>query len=309
MCAHVGAGAEGLVGELFDGYLSGPNKKRMAQILGQYQTDEGMGLLLDRLGRKYVGPAVLEAMALDPGLAYRHLARRAAQSEAVAELLRDHLRAHPDLSQAAGDHRPEGGSGDGGPDAADGGPVGGDRQRPGEAWTDELPAVPIDPPWTRPRPRRRTTVPAVASPTTPTRLTWYPGEREQWLAADTYRPWLGDCTWARGERVLRALADRGHRDTIVAAAQHLGTAAGAAVTTILDADALLDLPPRVPELPSWANPALLPPVLLNGTGRALSERATGHLCTMLAISRPGDPYPGIDLIRAAVDARSVAVFA
>ena len=436
MCAHVGAGAEGLVAELFDGHLSGPNKKRMAQILGQYRTDEGMGLLLDRLGRKYIGPAVLEVMTAAPELAYRHLARRATESEAAAELLRDHLRAHPELAGTAGDQQPEGGKGDGGPAAGDGGPIGGDRPGAGEASTDELPAVLIDPPWARPRPRRRT-VPAIASPTTPTRLTWYPGEQEQWLAADTYRPWLGGRTWAEmvsraglgqmmdinilahapeelvrpiladlpaptrvwhadrplqtllgrygadavpyvvrvvaarpartahvllpiegteitghmmrwllsrsmaataqqwfarhidtaatdviaaaltgsnterlfGERVLRALADRGHRDFIVAAAQHLGTAVGAAVTAVLDTDPLLDLPVRVPELPSWANPALVPPVLLSGTGRALRDGATENLCTMLALSRPGDPYPGIDLIRGTVDARSLAAFA
>nr|GLK33459.1 hypothetical protein GCM10017611_03010 [Rhodococcus wratislaviensis] len=149
MGAHVGAGTEGLVAELFDGHLSGPNKKRMAQILGQYQTDEGMGLLLDRLGRKYIGPAVLEVMTAEPELAYRHLARRATESEAAAELLRDHLRAHPDLAGTAGDHQPEGGTGDGGSAAGDGGPIGGGRPGAGEASTDEVPAVLIDPPWAR----------------------------------------------------------------------------------------------------------------------------------------------------------------
>ncbi|WP_249353629.1 hypothetical protein [Rhodococcus sp. USK13] len=192
MCAHVGPGAEGLVGELFDGHLSGPNKKRMAQILGQYQTDDGIRLLLNRLGSKYVEPAVREAMTAAPELAYRHLARRAAESEAVAELLRDHLRAHPELSP--GDD--ETGTDDGPGHSGGGGPAGEERQRVPEVSVDELPMVLVDPPWKRPRPRRRTTVPGASSPATPTRLAWCPGEREQWLAADTYRPWLGDRTWA-----------------------------------------------------------------------------------------------------------------
>ncbi len=113
---------------------------------------------------------------------------------------------------------------------------------------------------------------------------------------------------SHGERVLRALAERGHRDTVLTATRRLGPAVQAAVTAVLDADPLLELPSRVPELPSWANPALLPPVLLTGTGHALPADAARNVCIMLALSRPGDRYPGVDLIRGVVDARSLAVF-
>jgi hypothetical protein len=43
--------------------------------------------------------------------------------------------------------------------------------------------------------------------------------------------------------------------------------------------------------------------------RALPAAATGHVLTMLAMSRPGDPYPGIEVVRGLCDRESLARFA
>ena len=74
------------------------------------------------------------------------------------------------------------------------------------------------------------------------------------------------------------------------------------------ADPLEALPARMPKIPVWADPAGLPQVLLRDRERALPVDATRHLVTMLAVSKPGAWYAGLDVVREACDPGSLAEF-
>ncbi|MFD6634996.1 DUF4132 domain-containing protein [Micromonospora chalcea] len=110
------------------------------------------------------------------------------------------------------------------------------------------------------------------------------------------------------ERALRLVAAE-HRDLVLDVAGEHGEEALAAATVMLDADPLAQLPARMPSLPAWLDPAVLPQVLLRDRSAALPADAVRHLCTMLAISSPGEPYPGVEIVRAACDTDSLAEFA
>ncbi|MEU7869926.1 DUF4132 domain-containing protein [Dactylosporangium sp. NPDC049140] len=107
-------------------------------------------------------------------------------------------------------------------------------------------------------------------------------------------------------RALTALAAAGHRDEILAAAAGYGPPATAAVTALVDADPLLELPARIPVPPEWTDAAALPPVRLRDGAGTLPPAAVGHLLTMLMISKPGSPYAGIAVVRAACDEGDLA---
>ncbi|WP_327004173.1 DUF4132 domain-containing protein [Dactylosporangium sp. NBC_01737] len=110
-------------------------------------------------------------------------------------------------------------------------------------------------------------------------------------------------------QALLALASAGHRDTVVDTAAGYGPEAAAAIRDLLDTDPLDVLPPRIPFLPSWADPSTLPPVRLRDGSHVLPADAAGHLITMLMLSRPGEPYAGIAAVRDACDASDLARFA
>ncbi|MFG2054642.1 DUF4132 domain-containing protein [Micromonospora sp. NPDC048930] len=110
------------------------------------------------------------------------------------------------------------------------------------------------------------------------------------------------------ERALRLVAVE-HRDTVLDAAGEYGEEALAAATAMLDADPLEQLPARMPTLPQWLDPVLLPPVLLRDRSAALPVDALRHLCTMLAVSKPGEAYPGVGIVREVCDPLSLAEFA
>lgn len=425
MCANIGPGPEHLVAEFLDGGLTAADKKRCAAILGDFRTDAGLGLLLDRLDHRYVEAAVREAMAKAPRRTAELLAGRADADPRVAELLRDHLIAHPDLVGHTSDDVP--------PPFLDAAP-----ERIPCAPDSAVPTVLLSPPWLHRRGLGSPEVLAGAARGRPTTTTWLPGERQSWArAVGDGLPWLGERTWAQviadvtagrfrspigalsyapddlvrpvlrnlpvpadvwyagpplrrilarfgddaadfvlrvaatrpvqlagllmpmdgsvvtshmmrwlGSKAIRADArqwfdrhiataaldvvaaavgphgpdrpvavktlrelDRmGHRADLLRAAQNCHEQAPRVVLTVLDSDPLDELPHRIPPLPDWVNPALLPQVLLLD-GRALSDAATRHLCTMLALSRPGDVYAGLDIVRATVDADTLAEMA
>ncbi|MFD0686472.1 DUF4132 domain-containing protein [Actinomadura fibrosa] len=113
----------------------------------------------------------------------------------------------------------------------------------------------------------------------------------------------------QAEAALRLLAaDLGAED-VAHAARGLGEEAANAVEALVMADPLTLPPARVPKLPEWANPALLRQILLRGRERALPTAATGHVLTMLAMSKPGEPYAGISALQKACDPPSLAEFA
>jgi hypothetical protein len=110
------------------------------------------------------------------------------------------------------------------------------------------------------------------------------------------------------EAALRHLAARHGDDAVIEVAGRYGDGAARAIAVMLATDPLEILPARVPKLPEWTDPRVLPPVLLRGGERALPAAAIGHLLTMLAMSRPDDPYAGIGIVRETCDRASLAEF-
>ncbi|MEV0134639.1 DUF4132 domain-containing protein [Dactylosporangium sp. NPDC050688] len=110
-------------------------------------------------------------------------------------------------------------------------------------------------------------------------------------------------------QALLALAAAGHHDTVLAAADGYGPAAGTAIRDLLDTDPLDVLPPRIPAAPIWADPIILPPVRLRDSAGVLPADAVRHLVTMLMLSKLGDPYAGIAHVRAACEPSDLAGFA
>lgn len=115
------------------------------------------------------------------------------------------------------------------------------------------------------------------------------------------------------EQGLRLIAATHGDVTVRKAAATYGEQAAAAVEVLLAADPLVtSLPARMPAEPVWADPALLPQLgvrAADGTGGALPDEATRHVVMMLALSRPGDPYPGINEVIEFCDAESLTAFA
>ncbi|PZT98667.1 MAG: hypothetical protein DI630_18955 [Gordonia sp. (in: high G+C Gram-positive bacteria)] len=113
----------------------------------------------------------------------------------------------------------------------------------------------------------------------------------------------------RAEQLLGQLGREGHRDHLLDASRALaGDDAHAEVTRILDTDPLMHLPSRVPTMPEWLSPVLLPPISLKGDDRPLPASAVTNICTMLAMSRLGDEYAGIDILRHLISSAHLAQF-
>ncbi|MDR7275626.1 DUF4132 domain-containing protein [Catenuloplanes atrovinosus] len=111
------------------------------------------------------------------------------------------------------------------------------------------------------------------------------------------------------ERALRTVAATGHEETVRDAAAAYGPAAATAVDALLSIDPVEILPKRMPDLPAWAtDAAALAPVLLRDRRHVLPAEAVRHLCTMLALSRIGTPYPGVAIVRETLDRASLAEF-
>ncbi|XVQ13790.1 DUF4132 domain-containing protein [Spirillospora sp. CA-255316] len=111
------------------------------------------------------------------------------------------------------------------------------------------------------------------------------------------------------EAALRMLAGEHGEAAVVDAARAHGGEAAEAVAAMLAADALEVRAAKVPAIGDWADPAALPQILLPGRRGALPAAATRHLMTMLALSKPGDVYPGVARAAAGCDPASLAEFA
>ncbi|MEV5827367.1 DUF4132 domain-containing protein [Spirillospora sp. NPDC052242] len=121
---------------------------------------------------------------------------------------------------------------------------------------------------------------------------------------------LGKAGAARraAEAALRLIADRRGPEPVVAAARVHGDAAAAAVEALLAADPLDDLPKKIPSV-GWAEPRMLPQILLrDDRTRALPDEAAAHVLTMLAMSTPDAPYAGVRVVRELCDRESLAEF-
>ncbi|XVQ09695.1 DUF4132 domain-containing protein [Spirillospora sp. CA-255316] len=110
------------------------------------------------------------------------------------------------------------------------------------------------------------------------------------------------------EAVLRHLASRHGRREVAEAARACGEDAASAIDAMLATDPLDVLPGRVPKVGGWADPARLPQVLLRGGERALPASAVRHFITMLAMSKPGEVYPGVQTVRDLCDPVSLGEF-
>ncbi|MFD7734521.1 WGR and DUF4132 domain-containing protein [Kitasatospora phosalacinea] len=115
------------------------------------------------------------------------------------------------------------------------------------------------------------------------------------------------------EQALRLVAaDTGGAALLAAVDARYGAAAAEVVAEVLAADPLENaLPARMPVLPVWAQPAVLPQLLLRGSSdgpSALPAEAVRHVLTMLALSKPGVPYPGVAVVAEACRADGLAEF-
>jgi hypothetical protein len=96
---------------------------------------------------------------------------------------------------------------------------------------------------------------------------------------------------------------------VPAAAAEYGPEAADVVAAVLEFDPLDLHPRRMPALPDWLASTQLPQILLAGRESALPDEAVRHVLSMLAISKPGEPYAGIAVVRECADPASLAAFA
>ncbi|MEU9206210.1 DUF4132 domain-containing protein [Streptomyces sp. NPDC048332] len=101
-----------------------------------------------------------------------------------------------------------------------------------------------------------------------------------------------------------------HGNAVVrGAAEAYGSRAADTVAELLTADPLeRALPTVLPAVPGWADPALLPQITVT-SGGALPNESVRHVLTMLAMSVPGEPYPGLGAVTRTADRASLAEFA
>ncbi|MDP9793151.1 hypothetical protein J2S43_001663 [Catenuloplanes nepalensis] len=85
------------------------DEKRVVGALAAVPTEEAFGLLIDRIDRKYVRPALLVAAKRQPRLALRALVARAAGNDTATALLHDHVLAYPEAVAAELPSLPEAG--------------------------------------------------------------------------------------------------------------------------------------------------------------------------------------------------------
>ena len=114
---------------------------------------------------------------------------------------------------------------------------------------------------------------------------------------------------ATAQRCLGILAERGHGELIRALAKEAGHEVAEAVETILGREAIEYLPNKIPGVPSFAHPGLLPRPRLKGGVRALGPRQIETLIRALAISTIEEPYAGTDVAKEILDPGSLAEFA
>ncbi|MEU3978632.1 DUF4132 domain-containing protein [Streptomyces sp. NPDC026672] len=111
------------------------------------------------------------------------------------------------------------------------------------------------------------------------------------------------------EKALRLLAAAHGDEPVTAAAAASGAETAEIVADLLAADPLESaLPARIPAVGAWADPALLPQILLT-EGGALPPDAVRHVVTVLALCKPGDAYPGLSVLLTHCTADSLAAFA
>lgn len=167
------------------GDLDADGRKRLLDGLVAIPTDRAFGLLVERLDRRDGPAAVRAALRRYPVRGLRLLAAAAADDAGgglAAVLLADHAADHPDLAAAVPDVRLPAGADPAAPVPAAPVPA---------APPDRLPAVLVDPPWTRRRSRAAPVVVEGLTAPAGSRAVWRPGERAAWAS----RPPLPDARY------------------------------------------------------------------------------------------------------------------
>ncbi|MEW2353883.1 DUF4132 domain-containing protein [Spirillospora sp. NPDC029432] len=169
--------APALLEALGTGTLDARTRKLFLQVLTLLPTDEAFQGLLDRIGDRYVLPAVASAAGRFPARALRLLAPASAETSKAARLaaetLRAHLPAHPDVTARVLPAMPAA-------DRAVVEPLAASLERRAEAPAATLPPLLTAPPWTR---RRKAAEPPVITGLEPPdrrSAVWEPGERDAW---------------------------------------------------------------------------------------------------------------------------------
>ncbi|MEV5543968.1 DUF4132 domain-containing protein [Saccharopolyspora shandongensis] len=108
------------------------------------------------------------------------------------------------------------------------------------------------------------------------------------------------------EAALRVIAKHFGNAEVVAAAREYGTAAMQAVEALLAADPTDLVLARVPDVIEKLDLDLLPQVLLRDRQRGLPQEGLQHLITMLAMSKRGEIYAGIDAVKKHLDPAALA---
>ena len=111
------------------------------------------------------------------------------------------------------------------------------------------------------------------------------------------------------ESALRYLAYAHEFDVAAVAERVYGAAAAIAIKELVSVDRFELLPARMPKLPAWLQDTHLPQILTRDRSAAISEQATEHVLAMLSISKPGEPYAGLEAVQRCADPASLADFA
>ncbi len=101
------------------------------------------------------------------------------------------------------------------------------------------------------------------------------------------------------------LASEGFGPLLIEVGGRYGDDARKAAELLADADPLDQLPKKIPALPSWATEAIPPELTAGGS---LPTAAFEAFLTMLAISRPGELYPGVEMALEHLEPSTVARF-
>lgn len=119
------------------------------------------------------------------------------------------------------------------------------------------------------------------------------------------------------EKQLRPLAEAALRylagpnvgiEVASIAEREYGADAALEVKSIVETDPLELIPGRAPKLADWLREAHLPQILRHGRKQALPEESVRHVLTMLMLSRPGEPYAGLDALVQVADPASLCAF-
>ncbi|GAA2741976.1 DUF4132 domain-containing protein [Kitasatospora cinereorecta] len=111
------------------------------------------------------------------------------------------------------------------------------------------------------------------------------------------------------EHSLRLIGAAHGAPAVCAVAGEYGPDAAEVVGALLSADPLVNvLPAKLPQPGDWAEPMMLPQLLVRGGGGALPPEAVRHVLTMLALSKPGAFYPGLDQVAQVCEPQSLTAF-